>query len=91
MIKRVANSFRNGLCPGHELIFIGCGTCYIVFIDSIGPHGTPLIVVSLKPDGSKVFKLFIVSDFLNRQMTMVVVYRHCACVFMVQPLGTVCL
>ena len=47
VIQRIAKSIGNGLCPLLKLLPVrGILTCAVLLIDTIGTHGTPLVVIA---------------------------------------------
>ena len=47
-----------------------------LFFNTIGPHGAPFVMVTVQPDLRQVFKLFILGNIANRQVTVIVINRH---------------
>lgn len=76
MIKWVAQGVRHGFGPflefGKVVLFPGA----IAFIDAIGSHGPPLVMIAVQPDLGQVVERQITGNLIGRQMTMVVDDRH---------------
>src|SRR3546814_5395236 len=59
-----------------KLFAVGLVAGDIAFINPIGPHGAPLIVVAVEPYLGNVIKLRVFSYLLRREMAMVVYDRR---------------
>ena len=87
MIKRVTECIRNGLSPLLEFLPIrGILTGAILLVDTIGTHGTPLIVVATQPQLSNTLKLVVFGHHLRNQMTMIVDNGHFSRMIVIQVL-----
>ena len=87
VIKGVTESIRNGLSPLLELFPIGgILTSAILLVDTIGTHGTPLIVVATQPQLSNTLKLVVFGHHLRNQMTMIVDNGHLSRMIVIQVL-----
>ena len=70
--ERIAERVRHGLGPRLELFPRGGGTGDASLGDAVGPHGPPLVVVAVEPDGVEVFKPPIFRDVARAQVAVVV-------------------
>ena len=55
-----------------------------VFINSIGSHSPPFIMIAIQPDLCQVFKFSVRSDIFRREMTMVIDDGHFSRMVMIQ-------
>ena len=63
---------RHGLGPRLELFPRGGGAGDPLLADAVGPHGPPLVVVAIEPDGVEVFKPPVLGDVARAQVAVVV-------------------
>ena len=92
MVERVAQGVGNGLCPLLELLPVGSVLAgAVALVDAVGTHGTPLIVVTAKPQLGDALELMVVGHHLGNQVAMVVDNRHLGRMVVVQVLGNFCL
>ena len=70
--ERIAERVRHRLGPGLEFLPRGGGAGDPLLRDPIGPHGPPLVVVAVKPDGVKVFESPVLRDVARAQVAVVV-------------------
>ena len=86
MIERIAQRVRHGSRPGEEF-FVGRRVAgRILLAHSIGPHGTPFVVVAFQPDFEQILKAAVGSHVLGRQMAMIVEDGLIFRVLMIKPL-----
>src|SRR6516162_3017896 len=83
----ITQSVGNSRCPLFKFFPIGFISCAITFGNSIRAHGPPLVMISVQPNLGKVFKLLVFSNFLGRQMTMIIDDGHALRILMVQTPG----
>ena len=70
--ERIAERVRHGLGPRLEFLPRGGGAGDPLLGDAVGPHGPPLVVVAVEPDGVEVFKPPIFRDVARAQVAVVV-------------------
>lgn len=77
MVQRVAHRKGNRFCPFLELFPIGRILARAeTFVDTVRPHGAPLVMVALQPDFREVFEPVIRGHVFGNQVAMVVDDRH---------------
>jgi hypothetical protein len=75
MVKRIAQGVRQGRDPRIEFL-AGCGVPSTeAFIDAVGTHGAPFIMIPAEPDFSEISELMVLQDLLLGEMAVVVVDR----------------
>ena len=70
--ERIAERVRHGLGPRLEFFPRGGGAGDPLLRDAVGPHGPPLVVVAIEPDGVQVFKPPVLGDVARAQVAVVV-------------------
>src|SRR5262245_58481567 len=88
VIKRIAQSVRNGGGPGLKLTErIGVAGAEPLR-HAIGTHRPPFVMIALEPDFKKIIEGTILGDVLWRQVAMIIEDRLVFRVGMVQPAGS---
>ena len=70
MVERIAEAMGDGGSPGKEFVVGGGVTSAKGFGDTVGAHGTPLVVIAFEPDLEEVAELAIGGDVRGREMGM---------------------
>ena len=68
----IAERVRHGLGPGLKFFTRGGSAGDPFLRDAVGPHGPPLVVIAIEPDGVEVFKPPIFRDIARAQVAVVV-------------------
>ncbi len=92
VIQRIAHRVGNRLGPLFEFLPVGrilAGT--VTFVNTVGTHRTPLVVVTLQPDFREILELVIGSHIFGNQVAMVIDNRHLSRMFVVETLRSRCL
>ena len=88
VIQRIAHRVWHRLGPLLEFLPVGSVfTCNIPLVDSVGAHGTPFIMVALKPYAAQVFKYVVVGHILRIKVAMIVDNRLWCRIFMIETLS----
>jgi hypothetical protein len=85
VIERVFQGLWHRLTPGHKFFEIGTVPGDVFLIDSVGPHGPPLVMIACQPALREIGKTGILIDITYRQMTVLIEYRHRTGEVLVQP------
>ena len=85
VVERVAQGVGNGARPGAELLLGRDVAGAIGFVDAVGAHGAPLVVVALQPDFEEVAEAAVGGHVLRRDVAVVVQNRLVFGVFVVEP------
>ena len=80
VVQRIADKLFQGLSPFLEFLAVSSISGDIFFIDTIGTHLTPFVVISAQPYLGNVFKFSVFCDFSGVDMTMVIQNWHFFCV-----------
>ena len=63
VIEGIAHGIWHGFGPFLEFFPVaGILSCAVTFINSVGSHGAPFVMVALEPDLSQVVELPVVGD-----------------------------
>ena len=85
VVKRVAECVRHRLCPLLKPLPIGgVFSCAIAFVNTIGTHSAPFVVVAHKPDLCNRLEAFILGYHLWNQVAMIVNNRHFGRMLMIE-------
>ena len=60
---------------------------YAEFIDAIGTHGPPFVMIAIKPDLGQILELLVYGNVFHRQVAVVVINRHALGIIMVKDFG----
>ena len=72
VVERIAQREGHGGRPSTEFL-LGIGVARDeAFVDAVGPHGAPFVVVALQPDFVQVAELPVARDVAGREVAMVV-------------------
>ena len=88
MVERVAQRVRHGTCPGQELVVRSRGAGAEWLLDSVGPHGPPLVMIAFEPDLKQIREAAVHGDPARRKMVVIVQNRLRLGVVEVQPTGS---
>ena len=83
VVKGIANQLRHGLSPGLEFLTVSAVAGYIFFINTVGAHLTPLIMVAAQPYLGDVFELAVLVNLLGINVAVVVYDGHVLRILMV--------
>ena len=72
VIERIAQRRGYGLGPGLELVKRSCIPGALAFVDIVGSHGAPLVMVAFQPDFGQVSELVVFSDVARREVAVVI-------------------
>ena len=87
MVEGIAEGVRDGAGPGEEF-FLGGGVAGDVALgDTVGAHGSPLIVVAFEPDFEEVLELAVFGDVFGGKMAVVIEDGLWLGVLVVEPAG----
>ena len=84
MVERVTQGVGHRLRPRVELLAVGGVARHKPLIDAVGPHCTPLVMVTREPDLRNVVELAVLGNLLRNQMRVVVDNRLIFCEFVVE-------
>src|SRR5262249_10507242 len=79
VVEWVSQGVGDGARPGLKLLVGCCITGTEALRNTVGPHGTPLVVVPFEPNLLKVSKLPVSGNVAGRKMRMVVQNRFVGC------------
>ena len=85
VIQRVAQRLRHRRRPGAELVQRPRVAGAVAFVDAVGAHRPPLVMIALEPDLEQVVELPVLGDVARRQVVVVVEDRLLGGVALVQP------
>ncbi|MBA7710400.1 hypothetical protein ES703_119342 [subsurface metagenome] len=91
VIKWISQAAGYGLGPLLELLIITRIAGTVLFVDTIGSHCPPFVVVVVKPNLGQILELMVVGDLLSRQVAVIIVDRHLCRVLMVKGSRSLCL
>ena len=92
VVKRVAESIRNGLCPFLELLPVGSVfACAETLVHSVGTHCAPFVVVAHEPDLCDGFETFVLGNHLRNKVAVIIDNRHFSRMIVIQLLCGLCL
>ena len=76
MIKGISDSFGKGFCEFFEFFKIGSVSGDIMFVNAVGTHKTPFIMVTGKPYLRYIFEMLVFKNLFGTYVAMIVDYRH---------------
>ena len=76
MIHRISDGFRKSLGKFLKFFAVGSFSGDVIFINSVGTHYTPFIMVAGKPELGNIFKMLVLKNFFRAYVAMVIYYRH---------------
>ena len=72
MVERIAQGCRHGASPGKKLFVRVRVAGAEAFVNSVGPHGAPFVVIALQPDLEEIIETTVRGDIRRREMRMVI-------------------
>ena len=79
VVERVPQRVRNRLRPRVELLAVGGVARHKTFVDAVGTHCPPFVVVAREPNLRNIVELPIFSNLLRNQMRMIIDNRLIFC------------
>ena len=76
VVQGVADQLWKGLGPSLEFLPVRSVAGDIFFINAVGTHLTPFVVVASQPYLSDILKFAVLTDFLGINMAVIVQDRH---------------
>ena len=90
VIQRIADQLWKRFSPCLEFLSVGSVAGDVLFIDAVGTHLTPLVMVASKPYLGDVLELAVLADLLGIDMAVIVQNRHRLSIVMVKFLCHLC-
>ena len=85
VIKRVSQGAGNRLCPFFKLFVIARVAGDVSFVNAVGSHRPPLVMVACQPPPGYVFEQVVFGNESGGQMTVVIINGHLLGVFVIKP------
>ena len=84
MVEGIAQGFGYSCRPGPELFIIGGAASNVFFIDPVGAHGPPFVMIAVEPDLGQILKIPVAGNLRYRQVAVIVNDRLIFGVFVVK-------
>ena len=76
VVHGVADNLRKSFGEFLEFFPVGSAAGNVIFINAVGTHDAPFIMIARKPDLRDVFEMLVLKNFLGAYVTMIVDYGH---------------
>src|ERR1051326_317585 len=87
MVKRVAERVRYRPSPGEKLLARRRIARAEAFLDAVGSHGAPFIMIAFKPDLEQIREPAVLRDVARREMAVIIEDRFGGRVVVIQTAG----